>query len=142
MMMRSTLYQTNTLTASSLKQQSGDRRQTCYPTRTHYNDCEPTSLCSFSLMLCAQQRSNKYQFHSLWCDPTGARNELMYQYIVFVYLSNHCINTDVFAYLSNQCINTDAFAYLSNQCINADVLVYISNRFINTNVFATLVTDV
>ena len=26
---------------------------TCRPTRTHYSDSEPTSFCSFSLMLCA-----------------------------------------------------------------------------------------
>jgi hypothetical protein len=34
--------------ASSLKQQSADR-----PTQRNYADSEPTSLCSFSLMLCA-----------------------------------------------------------------------------------------
>jgi hypothetical protein len=50
--------------ASSLKQQ-------CRSTRTHYPDSEPTSLCSFSLMLHAYQRSNKYQFYSLWLDPIG-----------------------------------------------------------------------
>ena len=29
------------------------RGKTCCPTRTHYPDSELTSLCSFSLMLCA-----------------------------------------------------------------------------------------
>ena len=42
------------------------RGQTCCPTRTHYSDSEPTSLCSFSLMLRASWRSNKYILHSLW----------------------------------------------------------------------------
>jgi hypothetical protein len=42
---------------------------TCRPTRTHYPDSEPTSLCSFFLMLYSLQRSNKYQFYSLvWPD--------------------------------------------------------------------------
>ena len=30
-----------------------------------------TSLCSSALMLCGKWRSNKYQFYSLWLDPTG-----------------------------------------------------------------------
>ena len=34
---------------------------------------EPTSLCSFSLVLCALRKSNKYQLYSLWFEPTGAR---------------------------------------------------------------------
>jgi hypothetical protein len=41
--------------ASLMKQQS-------FPLKTHYRDSEPTSLCSFSLMLSAKLRSNKYQF--------------------------------------------------------------------------------
>ena len=49
------------------------RGQTCWPIWTHYPDSELTSLCSFSLMLRAQRRGNKYKFHSLWFDPTGAR---------------------------------------------------------------------
>ena len=65
MMMRSTLYQTNKTqidfySASSPKQVRG---QTTFATQTHYPDSEPTSLCSFRLMLCAQRRSNNYQFH-------------------------------------------------------------------------------
>ena len=47
------------------------RGQTRRHTRTHYPDSEPTSLCSFSLMLRASRRSNKYEFHSLWFDPLG-----------------------------------------------------------------------
>jgi len=39
-------------------------------TRTHYPDSEPTSLCSFSLLLRAWWRSNKYQLYSPWFDPT------------------------------------------------------------------------
>jgi hypothetical protein len=38
------------------------RRKTCHPTWTHYPDSESTSLCSDSLMLPSQRRSNKYQF--------------------------------------------------------------------------------
>ena len=62
MMMRSALYQTNQLdffSASSLKQVCG---QTCHPNQTHYPDSEPTSLCSFSLMLRVQRRSKNVNF--------------------------------------------------------------------------------
>jgi hypothetical protein len=34
--------------------------------RTHYPDPEPASLCSFSLLLCAYRRSNKYYYYSRW----------------------------------------------------------------------------
>ena len=43
-----------------LKQQSTGRRRS---TRTHFPDSEPTSLCSYSLMLHAKQRDSKYHFH-------------------------------------------------------------------------------
>jgi hypothetical protein len=33
---------------------------------THYSDSEPTMLCSYSLVLHALRRSNKYQCYSLW----------------------------------------------------------------------------
>ena len=36
-------------------------------------DSEPTNLWSFSLILHTKQRSNKYQFHSLWLDPIGTQ---------------------------------------------------------------------
>ena len=75
MMMRSALYQTNMLSQIFLQCQLTEiiiRRQTCLLTRTHYPDSEPTSLCSFSLMLRAQRRSNKYQFYSLWFDLIGS----------------------------------------------------------------------
>ena len=49
---------------NSLKQQP-----VCRPIQTHYLNSEQTSLCSFSLMLHAWWRSNKYQFYSLWFDP-------------------------------------------------------------------------
>jgi hypothetical protein len=39
----------------------------------HYPDSEPTSLYSYSLILRDKPISNKYHFHSLWFDPTGAR---------------------------------------------------------------------
>ena len=39
--------------------------QICRSTRTHYSDSEPSSLCSFSLILRSQRRSNKYQFYIL-----------------------------------------------------------------------------
>ena len=38
----------------------------CHSARTRYPDPETTSLCSFSFMLCAQRRFNKYQCYSLW----------------------------------------------------------------------------
>jgi hypothetical protein len=38
-----------------------------------------SSLCSFSLMLRATRRSNKYQFYSLWFDPIGARTHDLLQ---------------------------------------------------------------
>ena len=37
---------------------------------SHYPDSEPTSLCSFFLMLRAYRKSN-YQFYSLWFDSTA-----------------------------------------------------------------------
>ena len=75
MMMRSALHQTNTLSWNLQCQltETMIRGQTCHSTQTHYSDSESTGLCSFSLMLRAQRRSNKYQFYSLWFDPTGAR---------------------------------------------------------------------
>ena len=38
---------------------------------THYRYFEQISLCSHSLMLCVQQRSSKYQFHSHLFDRPG-----------------------------------------------------------------------
>jgi hypothetical protein len=38
-------------------------RKTCCSTLTHYPDSEPTSLCSYSLILCAQQR----WWFGIWC---------------------------------------------------------------------------
>ena len=76
MMMRSTLYQTNMLSQFFLQCQLTEttvHRQTCRSTRTHYPDSEPTSHCSFSLILRAQRRSNKYQFNGIWFELTGVR---------------------------------------------------------------------
>ena len=56
------------LSTISLKQQSKGRRVT--KLGTHYPDSVPTSLCSYSFMLHAKRRSNKYKFDSLWLDPT------------------------------------------------------------------------
>jgi hypothetical protein len=52
--------------ASSLKQQSADRHVAPLGYIILIS-----SLCSFSLMLRAYRRSNKYQFFSLWFDLTG-----------------------------------------------------------------------
>ena len=41
-----------------------------YHIPTHYPDSEPTNVCSFSLMLHASRRSNKYWFYNLLFDPT------------------------------------------------------------------------
>jgi hypothetical protein len=73
MMMRSALYKTNTLSWIFKVLSHWNNSPSCPPTRTHYSNSEPTSLCSFSLMLGAQRRSNTYQFYSLWFDPIGAR---------------------------------------------------------------------
>ena len=42
-------------------------------TLTYYHDSEPTSFCSFSLLLCPYQRCNTHQFYSLWLDSTRGR---------------------------------------------------------------------
>ena len=47
--------------------------QICRSIRTHYSDSEPTSLCSFSLMLRYQRRSNKYQIYFILFDKTAVR---------------------------------------------------------------------
>ena len=72
MMMRSALYQPNTLSWIIQCQliKTTVRGYTCHPNRTHYPDSESTRPCSFSLLL---RRMNKYQFHSPWLDPIGAR---------------------------------------------------------------------
>ena len=75
MTMRSTLYYTNTLSWILQCQltETTVRRQTYRLTWKHYPDSEPTCLCSFSLLLYALRRSNKYQYYCLWCDPIRAR---------------------------------------------------------------------
>ena len=69
MMMRSALYQPSETTVHGY---------TCLPTLTHYHDSEPTSLCSFSIILRAQRRSNKYQIYSLLFDPTAGLEPTIY----------------------------------------------------------------
>ena len=53
------------------------RGYTCRSTRTHYPYFEPTSLCSYSLILCAWQRSSKYQLYSLWFDTIETRTHVL-----------------------------------------------------------------
>ena len=52
--------------AHSLKQQFLGKHVT--PLKTHYTDSEPTSLCSYSYMLHAKHRTNKYQYCSILFD--------------------------------------------------------------------------
>ena len=75
MMMMYALYQNNKLVGFLQCQitETAVRGQTCRSTRTYYSDSEPTNLCSYSLMLHTQWRSNKYKFYSLNVDMTGDR---------------------------------------------------------------------
>ena len=41
------------------------------PLVTHFPDSAPSSLCSYSLMLCVYRASNKYQFY--WFNPKIAK---------------------------------------------------------------------
>ena len=66
MKMRSALFSNNTLSWIFIVLGH-------WSTRSHYSDSEPTSVCSFSLMLRGERRSINYQFQNLWFDPTGAR---------------------------------------------------------------------
>ena len=74
MMMMSALYSTSKLSwifiwlAHSKLTVHG----TCRSPLTH-PDSELTNLCSYSLMLCSWQKSNKYQFYSLCFDLIRAR---------------------------------------------------------------------
>ena len=59
-----------------MNQQSADRNLT--PTWTHYHhDSEPTSLCSYSLMMCTYRRNNKYQCYYLWFYPNGNKMPIL-----------------------------------------------------------------
>ena len=73
------LYETNTLITSLQCQftETTIRGKTCRPSPTHYPDSEPSSLSSYSMKLRAKRRSSKYQFYSLWFDPTGARTHIL-----------------------------------------------------------------
>jgi hypothetical protein len=53
--------------ASSLKQQSAGRHVTRL---RHIILILSQSFCSYSLILCVQSRSSKYQFHIIWFDLT------------------------------------------------------------------------
>ena len=76
MMMRSPLYQTNTLSRIfiMLAHWNNTPHVDMSPHSDTLSCSEPTSLCFFSLMLPAQRRSSKYQFDSIWFDPVGARS--------------------------------------------------------------------
>ena len=50
--------------ARSLKQQSAGRRQ-CRSTRSHYSDSEPTSLCSYSIMLSGEALNTNFKVFGL-----------------------------------------------------------------------------
>ena len=114
MMMRSALYQTNTL-AGFLQYQLTETTvcgYTCRSTLIHYPDSEPTSLCSFSLMQHTQRRSNKYQFCSLWFDPIRTRtHDLPHSRQA----RNH--------YTTNAVIEVMIFANKMSININVDVLI-------------------
>ena len=76
MIMMFAFHQTNTAYLhffNSASSQTTIHMQTCRS--THYPDSEPTCLCSFFLMLCAQQRSNKYQFYYHSFDTVGVRTQ-------------------------------------------------------------------
>ena len=70
--MMSALYQTNTLLNFDFIVLAHAGRhvaplghiilKTCGSTRTHYSDSEPTSRCSYSLLLYSYRRSNKHHF--------------------------------------------------------------------------------
>jgi hypothetical protein len=55
------------------------RGYTCRSTRTHYPDSEPTSLCSFSLILRALHYKQQIPAYNLWFDPIGTHLLLIMQ---------------------------------------------------------------
>ena len=59
--------------------------QTCCFTRTHFSDSEPTSLCSYSIMLRAQRRMLLLLiFYSILFDPTlTVLSIIFFQHLVF-----------------------------------------------------------
>jgi hypothetical protein len=78
MMVRSDLFSTKTLSwICILLAHWNNSPRTCRSTRTHYHDSKPTNLCSFLLTPCAERRTNKYQFHSLWFDSIEARTYVL-----------------------------------------------------------------
>ena len=76
-MMQSALYQINTLSWNIIQVQPTEttvRGYTCGSTRILCPYSEPTSLCSYSIMLLAQLRSNKYQFYKFLVFPDWGSN--------------------------------------------------------------------
>ena len=71
MMMRSALYQTNTLSWIFIVLVHCNNSPQI--NMSHYSDTLSGGNQSFSFMLRIQRRSNKYQCCSLWLDPIGAR---------------------------------------------------------------------
>ena len=49
-----------------------ETKTTYLPTRTHFHDSRPTSLCSYSLIVHAWWRNSQYQLYSFFLDPTRA----------------------------------------------------------------------
>ena len=76
-MMQSALYQINTLSWNIIQVQPTEttvRGYTCGSTRILCPYSEPTSLWSYSIMLLAQLRSNKYQFYKFLVFPDWGSN--------------------------------------------------------------------
>ena len=50
--------------------------QTFRSTRTFFSDSKAIIPCSYSLLLRAKLRRNKYHLHSVWFDPTGLKHTI------------------------------------------------------------------
>ena len=74
MMMRSALYETNTIMCVLivLAQWNSPRIEMSLHSET-LSWSRSNQACSFSLMMCASWRSNTCQFHSRWFEPLGTR---------------------------------------------------------------------
>jgi hypothetical protein len=85
-------------------------------------DMSPTSLCSYSLMLHALRRRNKFQFYSFWFDTAWVQtNDQLH--------SNH-YTTD--AYRQTSVIFITWFTSLQFECLNLEI-IYLSIFFFSFN---------
>ena len=82
---------------------------TCRSTRTHYPDSEPTSLCTYSLMLHVWRRSNKYPCYNLWHDwgsnpqsTTLGLARLGLEPTIYYTRGEHANNYTIYAILKNR----------------------------------------